>query len=177
MATRLGPFWFGDSVGPDEDAAAQPIHAAMLAHILTGRGQMTSIQPSGPAPSSYEERGEGGLARSSPTRRARLADGPMSDALAPARLPQPPLRHDATRDSAPQRSRYIASLLKEKQERMRLSSTFQPERARYGLANRVQKAAERTGVVDIGARKGDPSLAQFEGVRTTGASSVHVKPR
>jgi hypothetical protein len=47
MAARLGPLWFGDRTEPDEDAAAQPVHAATLASALIERGDMTIMaQPS-----------------------------------------------------------------------------------------------------------------------------------
>jgi hypothetical protein len=43
MADRLGPLWFGDPAGPDEDTATQPAHAAALTDTLTSHGHLTPV--------------------------------------------------------------------------------------------------------------------------------------
>jgi hypothetical protein len=42
MATRLGPLWFGNPNGPDEDTACQPAHVATLTTTLVKRGHLVS---------------------------------------------------------------------------------------------------------------------------------------
>jgi hypothetical protein len=101
VAARLGTAWFGDRTAPNEEAATQPAHAAVLTGTLVKRGLMTPMPRSAHTPVMGEEPLEAGLARRSPTRRVRQADGHMSDAPAPAQRLQRPLRHDVTAAPAP----------------------------------------------------------------------------
>jgi hypothetical protein len=101
VAARLGTAWFGDHTAPDEEAATQPAHAAVLTDTLVRRGLMTSTPRSAHMPVMGEEPLEADLARRNLAHRNRQADVHKSEAPAPAPHLEPPLRRDAATTPAP----------------------------------------------------------------------------
>jgi hypothetical protein len=99
MQTKLGPFWFGNRAGPDQDAATQRAHAATLVATLIKRGHLTAAQP---ATIIIEEPLEVDLVLRCPTRNSRRAS--IQAPGGPQRSPRPELRPrpDQTRAQTPQ---------------------------------------------------------------------------